>query len=152
MNLENFLNDLKTYMYTKYDVWNWLIFSIFLSYVNIISLIHYRLTSKIQMSLMPTHLGGEHLQMRCALRLIKDHPRLKNHLLYIESNMKILLRIFPVSFPKGFCNHYSIITFYVEKDNDFQKAFKVKIVAQLKFFSEKATYFQWLFPPCTKVF
>ena len=106
---------------------------------------HYRLTSKIQMSLMPTHLGGEHLQMRCALRLIKDHPRLKNHLLYIESNMKILLRIFPVSFPKGFCNHYSIIILYVEKDNHFQKAFKVKIVAQLKFFSEKATYFSVAF-------
>ena len=94
---------------------------------------------------MPTHLGGEHLQMRCALRLIKDHPRLKNHLLYIESNMKILLRIFPVSFPKGFCNHYSIIILYVEKDNHFQKAFKVKIVAQLEFFSEKATYFSVAF-------
>ena len=66
--------------------------------------------------------------------------------------MKILLRNFPDSFPKGFCNHYSIIILFVEIDNHFQKAFKVKIVAQLKFFSEKATYFQWLFPPRTKVF
>ena len=87
---------------------------------------HYRLTSKIQMSLMPTHLGGEHLQMRCALRLIKDHPRLKNHLLYIESNMKILLRIFPVSFPKGFCNHYSIIILYVRKRHSFSDGFQSK--------------------------
>ena len=59
--------------------------------------------------------------------------------------MKILLRNFPDSFPKGFCNHYSIIILYVEKDNHFRKAFKVKIVAQLKFFSEKATYFSVAF-------
>ena len=45
--------------------------------------------------------------------------------------MKILLRIFPVSFPKGFCNHYSIIILYVEKDNLLRKAFKVKIVEQM---------------------